>query len=82
VHTISCVPGFDHVVKVSSEKPVPCQSKGLATLPFPGRKNAADGRLRTSEQLTAIREDGQPMRLTLQRELSFLVGLDFTPQKP
>jgi hypothetical protein len=82
VHTISRAPDFDHVVKVSLEKPVPRQGKGLATLRFPGRKNAADGRFRSGEQLTATREDGQPVRLTVQRELSFLVGPDFTPQKP
>lgn len=82
VHTISRAPDFDHVVKVSLEKPVPRQGKGLATLRFPGRKNAADGRFRSGEQLTATREDGQPVRLTVQRELSFLVGPDFTPQQP
>jgi len=82
VHTISRAPDFDHVVKVSLEKPVPRQGKSLATLRFPGRKNAADGRFRSGEQLTATREDGQPVRLTVQRELSFLVGPDFTPQKP
>jgi hypothetical protein len=82
VHTISRAPDFDHVVKVSLEKPVPRQGKGFATLRFPGRKNAADERLRSGVQLVATREDGQPMHLTVQRELSFLVGPDFTPQKP
>jgi hypothetical protein len=82
VHIISRAPDFDHIVKVSLEKPVPRQGKGLATLRFPGRKNAADGRFRPGEQLTATREDGQPVRLTVQRELSFLVGPGFTPQKP
>ncbi len=82
VHTISRAPDFDHVVKVSLEKPVARKGKGLTTLRFPGRKNAADGRFRAGEQLTATGEDGKPMRLTVQRELSFLVGPDFTPQKP
>jgi hypothetical protein len=82
VHTISRAPDFDHVVKVSLEKPAPQKGKGHATLRFPGRKNTGDGRFRTGDQLTATREDGQPLRLTVQRELSFLVGPDFTPQKP
>jgi hypothetical protein len=82
VHTISRAPSFDHIVKVSLEKPVQRQAKGLSTLRFPGRKNAADGRFRAGEKLTATREDGQPVRLTVQRELSFLVGPDFTPQQP
>jgi hypothetical protein len=82
VHRITRAPDFDHVVKVSLEKPVPRQGKGLATLRFPRRKNATDGRFRSGEQLTATREDGQPVRVTVQQELSFLVGPDFTPQKP
>ncbi len=82
VHTISRAPDFDHIVKVSLEKPVARQGKGLATLRFSGRKNAADGRFQAGEQLTATREDGKPVRFTVQRELSFLVGPDFTPQKP
>jgi hypothetical protein len=32
--------------------------------------------------LDAASEDGQPVRLTVQRELSFLVGPGFTPQEP
>jgi hypothetical protein len=82
VHTISRAHDFDHIVKVSLEKPVQRQGKGLTALRFPERKNAADGRFRAGEKLTATREDGKPVRLTVQRELSFLVGPDFTPQKP
>jgi hypothetical protein len=83
VHTISRALDFDHVVKVSLEKPVSRpKGKSLTTLRFPGRKNAADGRFRAGEQLIATREDGQPVRLTVQRELSYLVGPGFTPQQP
>jgi len=45
----------------------------------PRRKNLADERPKAGEQLTATGEDGQPVRLTFQRELSFLKGPDFTP---
>lgn len=82
VHAISRAPDFDQVVKVTLENSVPRQGKGLATLRFPGRKNTADARLRTGEKLTATREDGGKVRLTIDRELSFLVGPDFTPPKP
>jgi hypothetical protein len=82
VHVISRAPGFDQVLKVSLEKPVARKDKGVATLRFPGRKNAAEGRFRAGEQLTGTAKDGKPVRLTVQRELSFLMGPDFTPQKP
>jgi hypothetical protein len=82
VHAISRAPDFDQVVKVLLEKPAPRRGKGLATLRFAGRKNVTEGRLRAGEQLVATSEDGQPVRLTVQRELSFLVGPDFTPTQP
>ena len=82
VHSISRAPDFDQVVKVLLEKPAPSPGKGLATLRFAGRKNLSEGKLREGEQLVATGETGQPMRLTVQKELSFLVGPDFTPQQP
>lgn len=48
-------------------------------LRFSRRKNLADEPPRAGEQLTATGEDGQPVRLTFQRELSYLKGPDFTP---
>jgi hypothetical protein len=79
VHVISRAPDFDQVVKVSLDKPVPRKGKGLPVLRFSRRKNLADERPRSGEQLTATGEDDQPVRLTFQRELSFLKGPDFTP---
>ncbi len=66
-------------MKVSLDKPVPRKGKGLPVLRFSRRKNLADERPRSGEQLTATGEDDQPVRLTFQRELSFLKGPDFTP---
>ncbi len=79
VHAISRAPDFDHVVKVSLDKPVSRKGADLPVLRFTGRKNLADERLKAGEQLTATDEAGQPVRLTLQREQSFLLGPDFTP---
>jgi len=82
VHAISRAPDFDHVVKVLLEKPATRRGKEFATLRFAGRKNATEGRLRVGEKLAATGEDGKLVRLTVQRELSFLVGPDFTPTQP
>jgi hypothetical protein len=79
VHTLSRAPDFDQVVKVTLDKPLPRQGKGLVRLGFAPRKNTAELRLKAGEQLVATREAGPPVRLTIQRELSFLVGPDFTP---
>jgi hypothetical protein len=79
VHSLSRAPDFDQVVKVTLDKPLPRQNKGPITLRFGPRKNVADQRLKAGEQLSATLGGGQPVRLTVQRELSFLVGPDFTP---
>jgi hypothetical protein len=82
VHTISRAPDFDQVVKVSLEGTARKQGADLPALRFTRRKNAASERLKEGETLTAVREDGQPVRLTVRRELSYLVGPDFTPPAP
>ncbi|HZH78983.1 MAG TPA: hypothetical protein VEY88_23345 [Archangium sp.] len=64
---------------MSLDKPAPRKGQGLPVLRLSRRKNLADERPKAGEQLTATGEDGQPMRLTVQRELSFLKGPDFTP---
>ncbi|HYO53014.1 hypothetical protein [Archangium sp.] len=79
VHALSRAPDFDQVVKVSLDKPLPRKGTDLPVLRFPGRKNLLDERLEAGERLTATGEDGQPVRLTIQREHSLLKGPDFTP---
>jgi len=61
------------------DKPARRKGKDLPVLRITGRANVADKRLQTGEQLTATGEEGQPLRLTVQREQSFLKGPDFTP---
>jgi hypothetical protein len=82
VHALSRAPDFDQVVKVSLESPVPGKGAASAVLRLPERRNDAGARLSAGEQLTAVREDGTPVRLTVERELSFLPGPDFTPPAP
>lgn len=79
VHALSRAPDFDQVVKVSLEAPVSAKGPGPALLRVPERKNEAEARLKAGEQLTAAREDGAPVRFTVERELSFLPGPEFTP---
>ncbi len=82
VHALSRAPDFDQVVKVSLAGPVPAKGSAPAVLRLPERKNEAGTRLKAGERLTATREDGKPVRLTVERELSFLPGPDFTPPAP
>ena len=82
VHALSRAPDFDQVVKVSTEGPVRAKGAAPALLRLPERKNEAGTRLMPGERLTALREDGKPVRLTVERELSFLPGPDFTPPAP
>jgi hypothetical protein len=42
----------------------------------------AGERLKEGETLTAVGKGARPVRLTVQRELSYLVGPDFTPPAP
>lgn len=79
VHVLSRAPDFDHVVKATLDKPLPRKGPALPVLRFERRKNLAGQQLHAGEALTATSEDGQPVRLTLQRELSYLVGPDFSP---
>ncbi|HYO65845.1 MAG TPA: hypothetical protein VEU33_07170 [Archangium sp.] len=79
VHVLSRAPDFDQVVKVSLDTPLARKGADLPVLRFSGRKNLVDERLKTGEQLTATGDAGQPVRLTVQREHSFLKGPDFTP---
>jgi hypothetical protein len=82
VHALSRAPDFDQVVKVSLEGQAPRKDKGPPVLRFERRKNASGERLKAGEKLTAVGEDARPVRLTVQRELSYLVGPDFTPPAP
>jgi len=79
VHVLSRAPDFDQVVKVTLDKPLRRKDGKPPVLRFQRRENLADKRLRAGERLSATDEDGKPVGLTLQRELSFLAGPDFTP---
>ncbi len=82
VHALSRAPDFDQVVKVSLEGEVPPGDKAPPVLVFERRKNVAGERLQAGETLTAVGRAGRKVRLTVQRELSYLVGPDFTPPAP
>jgi hypothetical protein len=82
VHALSRAPDFDQVVKVTLEAPLSAKGPGPVLLRVPERKNDAGARLKAGEQLAAALEDGTPVRLTVERELSFLPGPDFTPPAP
>jgi hypothetical protein len=79
VHVLSRAPDFDQVVRVSLDTPLARKGTDLPVLRFSGRKNLVDERLKAGEQLTATGQEGQPVRLTVQREHSLLKGPDFTP---
>jgi hypothetical protein len=79
VHVLSRAPDFDQVVKVSLDASLAHKGKDLPVLRFSGRKNLLEERLKVGEQLTAMDEAGQPVRLTVRHEHSFLKGPDFTP---
>ncbi|WP_146209975.1 hypothetical protein [Vitiosangium sp. GDMCC 1.1324] len=53
--------------------------RALPVLRFERHENLAGQQLRAGEPLSATGEDGKPVRLTIQRELSSLVGPDFSP---
>ncbi len=82
VHALSRAPDFDQVVKVSLEGQAPARDKAPPVLRFERRKNVAGERLKAGETLTAVGKGARPVRLTVQRELSYLVGPDFTPPAP
>jgi hypothetical protein len=79
VHALSRAPDFDQVLKVTLDASVPVKGPGPARVRVPGRTNEAGARLKAGEQLTLAREDGTPVGLTVERELSFLPGPEFTP---
>lgn len=79
VHAISAPPDFDQVLKVGLKDGAPADEelvKGLRVA-IPGRKNAGGARLRTEEE-TRGEAGGKRMQLVIERELSYLVGPEFT----
>jgi hypothetical protein len=72
VHALSRAPDFDQVLRVRFDKPL---SEGVHTLELPGQSHT---RL-TPGPVKSAKLAGQPVRLQVAQELSYLKGPDFTP---
>jgi hypothetical protein len=86
VHPITRPPDFDQVLKVKlagSGLTDADLAKGL-TIELPGRKNEVGARLGVgpNEVVARVKGTGKEVRLTVERELSSLVGPDFTEPPP
>jgi hypothetical protein len=84
VHAISSPPDFDQVLKVSLRSGAPAEAelvKGML-VSIPKRENAGAERLRPGEPAMKV-EAGRrgQLELTVERELSYLVGPEFTEPK-
>jgi len=81
VHRISSSPDFDQVLKVSLEGSglTPEELASGAKLVFPDRATDVSKRLRPGESVDAlVMPSGRGVKVTVAKELSVLVGPDFT----
>jgi hypothetical protein len=83
VHVLGGAPGFDHVVTArwESNAPSPDALARGVRLSVPGMSNLPEARLAAGRQADVVVE-GRPSTLTVTRELSCLVGPDFTAACP
>jgi hypothetical protein len=80
VHAISGPPDFDQVLKVSMKEGAPGDAelaKGVL-VSIPARANAGEARLKPGESALEVEAGGKRMKLVIERELSYLVGPEFT----
>ena len=81
VHTIHGNAGFDQVLHVNCQQVTATDQelKEGILIRLPGRPNVVESRLLASpDQLEAVESDGDAVRLTVEKELSILVGPHFT----